>query len=296
MSIEPRLQTYWDWRAANNWIGGGTGSGIMIAAAVFTLAGVDSYIYALISLIFVCAGLFSVLMKIGRPLRALYVYRNPFTSWMSREAWVALLVLPFGAAAFWFKSEILLLLAAISAWLYMYCQAQILKASRGVPAWRVAEVIPFIMTSGLLEGAALILIIGVMFTGLLIQPALSALLIMVLFLLLTRMFTWHKYYNVLKDDAPVGTMEALSKANKPFLLLGDLLPAVLILLTLLLDRFTGFFVINAGLLILASGWIIKYVIVAKAGFYQGFAMPHTPARGAGQPGPGTKPGWVHKSD
>ena len=296
MSTGPRLQTYWDWRAANNWIGGGTGSGLMIAATVFTLAGIDSFNIALVSLVFVCAGLFSVLMKIGRPLRALNVYRNPFTSWMSREAWVALLVLPFGAAAFWYESEILLLIAALSAWAYMYCQAMILKASRAIRAWRVSEVVPFIMSSGLIEGTALALIIGIFFTSMASEEALAAILIMVLILLITRMYFWHKYFNVLKEDAPIGTIEALSKVNKPFIFLGDAVPALLILSALLLDRFIVFFIITAAAMMLFTGWLIKYVIVAKAGFYQGYAMPHTPARGAGKPGPGIKPGWIKKTN
>jgi phenylacetyl-CoA:acceptor oxidoreductase subunit 2 len=292
MSIEPRLQTYWDWRAANNWIGGGTGSGLMIAAAVFTLAGVDSYMIALVSMVFVAVGLFSVLMKIGRPLRALYVYRNPFTSWMSREAWVAFLVFPFGAAAFWYQSEILLVLAALSAYGYMFCQAMILKASRAIRAWRVQEIVAYIIASSILEGAALAMIIGILFTSLALHPALPSILVMLLLVILFRGYTWRRYFNVLKDDAPEGTVAALSKVNTPFMLAGDLLPALLLLVALISDQFITTLGVIAGIILVASGWYIKYVIVVKAGFYEGFAMAHTPARGAGKPGPGVKPGWV----
>ncbi len=44
-------------------------------------------------------GLFCVSLELGRPLRALNVIRNPRTSWMAREAWVAGALFPAGLAA-----------------------------------------------------------------------------------------------------------------------------------------------------------------------------------------------------
>ena len=44
-------------------------------------------------------GLFCVWLEIGRPLRALHVFFNPRTSWMTREAFVATLLFPAGLAA-----------------------------------------------------------------------------------------------------------------------------------------------------------------------------------------------------
>jgi phenylacetyl-CoA:acceptor oxidoreductase 26-kDa subunit len=295
MNLGPTLQTKWDVRAVGNWVGGGTGTGVIISAAVLTLSGIDSCRFSLIGIILVAGGLFSVALEIGRPFRSLNVFRNPFTSWMSREAWVALLVLPFGAAAFWYQSEILLLLAAVAAGLYLYCQARILKASRGIPAWRVAEIIPLIIATGLIEGAGLVLICGIVFSSLSYHPATPAFLIMVLVLLAIRALAWRKYFHVLRNNAPVGTVEALQKVNLPYFLLGDLLPMLLILTALLADRFVAVLTLNAFALMLAAGWLIKFIIVTKAGYYQGYAMVHTPARGAGEPGPGTKPGWIQKN-
>lgn len=294
MNLGPRRQTKWDIRAVGNWVGGGTGTGVIIAAAVLTLSGIDSYRFSLIGIIFVAAGLFSVALEIGRPFRSLNVFRNPFTSWMSREAWVALLVLPLGVAAYWYKSEILLLLAAVSAGLYLYCQARILKASRGIPAWRVVQIIPLIISTGLIEGAGLILITGFIFSSLSSHAAMPAFLVMILILLGARALAWRGYYNALKDNAPEGTVAALQRVNLPFFLLGDLLPMLLILTALIADRFVSILAINAFALMVAAGWLIKFIIVTRAGYYQGYAMVHTPARGAGTPGPGTKPGWVQK--
>jgi len=295
MNLGPVLQTKWDIRAVGNWVGGGTGTGVIIAAAVLTLSGIESYLFSLAGILLVAAGLFSVALEIGRPLRSLNVFRNPFTSWMSREAWVALLVLPLGAAAFWYRSEILLLLAAVSAGLYLYCQARILKASRGVPAWRVPQIMPLIISTGLIEGAGLVLCAGFIFSSLSSQPALPAFLVMVLILLGARMLAWRNYFNSLRDNAPEGTVAALQRVNLAFFLLGDLLPMLLILMALITHKFVSILAINAFALMVAAGWLIKFIIITRAGFFQGYAMVHTPARGAGTPGPGIKPGWVQKN-
>ena len=294
MNLGPRQQTQWDIRAVGNWVGGGTGTGIIIAATALTLSGIDSYNYSLIGIVFVAGGLFSVALEIGRPFRSLNVFRNPFTSWMSREAWVALLVLPLGAAAFWYRSQILLLLAALSAGLYLYCQARILKASRGVPAWRVPQIIPLIISTGLIEGSGVVILSRHIFSPLSSPTEMPAFLVMILILLGARALAWRGYYHALRDNAPEGTVAALQRVNLPFFLLGDLLPILLLLIALMAGWLFTVLVINALTLAVIAGWLVKFVIVTRAGFFQGYAMVHTPARGAGTPGPGTKPGWVLK--
>ena len=47
-----------------------------------------------------------------------------------------------------------------------------------------------------------------------------------------------------------------------------------------------------GLLTFAGGWVFKFALITRAAYNQGFAILHTPARGAGTPGVGAKPGWV----
>jgi phenylacetyl-CoA:acceptor oxidoreductase subunit 2 len=47
----------------------------------------------------------------------------------------------------------------------------------------------------------------------------------------------------------------------------------------------------AGAVAVAAGWQLKFVLVARAAFNQGFGLPHLPVRGAGAPGPPAKPGW-----
>ena len=46
------------------------------------------------------------------------------------------------------------------------------------------------------------------------------------------------------------------------------------------------------LLAFAAGWAWKFILVTRAGYNQGFALKHTPVRGAGIAGPPVKPGWI----
>jgi phenylacetyl-CoA:acceptor oxidoreductase subunit 2 len=43
--------------------------------------------------------------------------------------------------------------------------------------------------------------------------------------------------------------------------------------------------------IAVTGAALKFFVVTRAGYNQGFALAHTPVRGAGIAGPAVKPGW-----
>ena len=56
-----RLQQFWDVRAACNFIGGGTGCGLLFWAVIGMTSGQPYFPAALIGLMFVAAGLFMVM-------------------------------------------------------------------------------------------------------------------------------------------------------------------------------------------------------------------------------------------
>src|SRR5208282_142048 len=95
----PRLQRSWDSRAACNFIGGGSGTGLLLAAALAFAAGGSYFIAGSLAIALIGFGLSMVWLEIGRPLRALNVFFHPQTSWMSREAILALPILALGALA-----------------------------------------------------------------------------------------------------------------------------------------------------------------------------------------------------
>ena len=95
----PRLQRNWDSRAACNFIAGGSGTGLLTAAAMASLAGRPYYPAGALAVVLIGFGLSMVWLEIGRPLRALNVFFHPQTSWMTREAFLALPVLTLASLA-----------------------------------------------------------------------------------------------------------------------------------------------------------------------------------------------------
>ena len=157
-----RPQNYWDIRAAGNFIAGGSGSGLIaVSALAATVGGAGAALVPmLIGAALVGLGLSLVWLEIGKPWRALNVFFHPQTSWMTRESIVAGPLLLAAAAGAWFAVPAVIAIAGLLALGFLYCQARILRASRGIPAWRQAEVVPFIVATGLAEGAGLYLVAG----------------------------------------------------------------------------------------------------------------------------------------
>ncbi len=258
----PWQQTQWDWRAAANFICGGAGGGLIVFAA---LSG-PLPLLLLGGVLLVCTGLLCVWLEIGRPLRAVHVFFNPRTSWLTREAFVAALLVPaaLGAAA---GLPGLDGLAALLALAFIYCQARILRAATGIPAWRNPLVVPLIVVTGLAEGGGL---------ALLAQAAdAPRWLIVVATLALARLGVWRAYRRGLTPQALV----ALDGAGR-WMQLAD--AAALLLLVLALAASTALatpLVAGAGLLLAATGAAFKFNLIMRAGFNQGFALAHLPVRG-----------------
>ncbi len=288
----PWLQQHWDWRAAGNFIGGGTGSGLMVAIAVLAAFVPVSFFLTLLALGCVGAGLFSVWLETGRPFRApLNVFFNPQTSWMSRESMVGTVLFPVALGAGWFGVPTLLMVAGVIALAYLYCQARLLKACKGIPAWREPAIVRLIVSTGLCEGLGLLLVLNLI-PSLVVAPSLQAGMASALVVLLAlRMLGWRFYRDAIKQDAPVETQRVLNRLNPPFVLVGHLLPMLLIASGYLYtDAFTYVSAL-AGAVVLGMGWVLKYQLITKASYNQGYAITRVPERGTGGGGPGGKPGW-----
>ena len=153
-------QRAWDGRAAANFMAGGAGSGLVVATACgATLAGSARWPFVLGAAI-VLIGLAAVWAEIGRPWRALNVFLHARTSWMTREALLAPLLLGLALAAALLPAIAAAAapLAALAALAFVYCQARMLRAARGIPTWREPAIVPLIVATALVEGGALWLI------------------------------------------------------------------------------------------------------------------------------------------
>ncbi|MDE2300286.1 MAG: dimethyl sulfoxide reductase anchor subunit, partial [Burkholderiales bacterium] len=131
----PWQQTQWDLRAAANFVCGGAGSGLIVFAAASGARGLALALLLLGGVALVGTGLLCVWLEIGRPLRALHVLFNPRTSWMTREAFVAMLLVPVALAAAAGLPAFIWPAAAL-ALAFVYCQSRILRAAKGIPTWR----------------------------------------------------------------------------------------------------------------------------------------------------------------
>lgn len=285
---KPWLQTHWDWHVALNFVTGGSGSGLLLAAAVAGLAGLPLKLPALLGLLLVGGGLAQVSLHLGRPLRALNVLRQPGRSWMTREAWVAGPLLGLALLTALLDSALLGVPTAVCAAAFLYCQAQMLHEAKGIPAWREPRLVPLVLATGLAEGVALYLLV-LLFSG---SPAAQLTTGSALLLLLgARLYAWYGYRRALAGNAPQAALAVLARAEGPFAGAGHLVPLLLLAVAAAVPSAREALAALAALAALLSGWGLKFAIVTRAGHNQGFAILHTPARGAGTGGIGSKPGW-----
>ena len=279
MSFGPAAwqQTNWDWRAAANFVCGGAGSGLIVFTALAGAQGAALTWLILAGLALIGLGLFCVWLEIGRPLRAINVFFNARTSWMTREAFAATLLFPVGIAAAaavpgcaW--------VAAVLALAFVYCQGRMLQGARGIPAWREPLLSPLIVITALAEGAGLFFV-----TAALHGEGTQPLLVLFGALVIARMLVWLVYRRRLAAAAASQAQAALNRAGRWLQGAGTLAPVALIaaIAAGAVPRAEILLVVAiAGLAAAATGGYVKYTLITRAGFNQGFALTHLPVRGA----------------
>ncbi|MBL8288732.1 MAG: dimethyl sulfoxide reductase anchor subunit [Rubrivivax sp.] len=279
----PWLQRHWDARAAANFMAGGAGSGLVVAAA---LAGSGAGPLVLGALL-VGLGLLAVWFEIGRPLRALNVFRRPQSSWMTREGGVALVL--FAAVAVAVAAALAgsparwpAVVAALAALAFAWCQGRILHAAKGIPAWREPLIVPLVLSTAVAEGIGLWWLLR--FGGAAALPAsftaalMTALLAAALAVRLGVWLAWRRRLQAAR--AAPRALAAIDRAGRIFK--GSTLAALaLAVVALLAPQAPGLALIGpaAGALALAGGLWFKFTLIVRAAFNQGFALPHLPVRG-----------------
>lgn len=262
-----RLQTNWDRRAAGNFVFGGTGSGLLFLGAL-GVGGLAPAALLLPALLLVGLGLSLVWAELGRPLRALHVFFHPQTSWMTREAVVAVVLFALGGLALLLGSRILVTLTGLAGLAFLFCQGRILFAAKGIPAWRAPLAPWLVIASGLTEGAALAGILAVLGFG-----SGTGVAGVLLVLLLVRAGLWVVYRGgLLGAGVPATTRAVLDALNLPLQLAAHTLPALLLLTALASPGLQPGALLLGGLLALAGGWYLKYSLVTRAAQVQGFDL------------------------
>lgn len=268
MKFSNYLQPNWDWRAAGNFILGGTGSALMFMTAVLWFQQTPPVAVSALALAFVALGLFLVWLEMGRPWRFINVLFHPQTSWMTREASVAVILFILAVAGIALDQPLVIGLAGLMGLTFLFCQGQILKASKGIPAWREPTIVPLIMTTGLCEATAILATIAHLLGTL---P--SWVIYLLIALLALRQTVWRLYRRQLeRTNAPPQTQRILSDISWIQVFIGNLGPALLLIIAVTGGMINTVLLASMTLLIVISGWLMKFTIVARAAHVQGYAL------------------------
>jgi phenylacetyl-CoA:acceptor oxidoreductase subunit 2 len=269
----PWQQAHWDWRAAGNFICGGAGAGLLVFTVLSGVSGLAGTLLVLAGLGLVGLGLLCVWLEIGRPWRALNVFLRPGSSWMTREALVSLLLFPLGLGVVLGLRALapLLLIVALG---FVYCQARIVQAGKGIPAWREPLTVPLLITTGLAEGGGLFWLAGT-------WPARGGTWLALLLgaLVLARWLLWRAWRQRIAGSAAPQALAAIDKPGRALQWIGGALPLALAMLAATGIAWAPLLLALAGALAAVTGVLFKYTLITRASFNQGFRLTQLPVRG-----------------
>lgn len=276
----PWVQRHWDLRAATNFVAGGIGAGLIVVSVASGASGRAAAIALVAGYAIIALGLTSVWFEIGRPWRALNVFRNPRTSWMSREAIVAVVLAGAALLAAGLHlaasptARAASVLAALAALGFVYCQSRMLQAAKGIVAWRSPATPALIVATSLAEGAGAWWLAATWHaqgtrTGLAVFGA----------LVVARLIAWLAYRRTLARHPHVA--DALAPAGRVLAAAGTLAPLALVAVAALSSAESWVLGLagTAGALALAAGAWFKVALIVRGAFNQGFAIPRMPVRG-----------------
>lgn len=267
-------QRSWDWRAAANFICGGAGAGLVISSVVAAPAMPVKSVLLVAATLAIAFGLLCVWFEIGQPKRALNVFLNPFSSWMTREALFATALVPCALAAAAGVPAIGWLAAAL-AFAFLFSQAYILRAAKAIPAWRDARTPALTILTGLAEGAGVFVAIDAWTHA----PSSAAWLAFGV-LVAARAAWWDHWRQGLQGRLAPRAAAALNRAGRGLVVAGTAAP--LVALTLALSVPPGaatWLMCLGGLLAAAAGIVFKATLIGTASYNQGFTLARAPVRG-----------------
>jgi len=272
---QPWVQKSWDARAAGNFIFGGAGSGLLVFNALAAAQGQAWRSLWLVGLALVALGLLLVWAEIGRPWRAINVFLNPRTSWMTREAYAAVALMILGLlVATGVRAGVPVV--ALAALVFVFCQGRILRAARGIVAWRAPETVTLIVLTALAEGGGLFVALKAV-AG---EPSGWALPVLAMVLLLRTGWTawWRQQLRAVWAPRPLAALRTLAA---PLWVGGGLWVLVLLIAAALLPAgpLARWALALGGLVACGSGAWFKLRLITQVAYNQGFALTQLPVRG-----------------
>lgn len=276
------LQRFWDFRAGMNFVMGGMSSGLVVMATLaHFVAGLSdtALLYLTVAAgVGMAVGLGFVFFEIGRKLRFWRVLLRPQSSWMTRETYAVALFYPALVADVLWPGPVLHLVVALAAAGFLYSQARILHAAKGIPAWRTDVMPVMLVLTGLLEGVGLLGIASGLASWR-FETSLGFISAWGAGLALVNALLWQRYVAFAKQRAipPLGRDE-LHRITPTLRLIGHFAPLVLFALA---AGFSYSMLAIAGAFAVAGGALWKFTVITRASHQQGFALPKMPQRGSG---------------
>jgi formate-dependent nitrite reductase membrane component NrfD len=273
--VPARPQALWGWLAVANFVAGGLGAGLYLAAVASAGFGRAAGLTAAsaIAPALVLAGFAAVAQEAGRPWRGPRVLRRVRTSWMSREAWAGGSFVVLALGEFVFASPAQRLLAAGAAATLAIAHGAILRQARGVPAWSVAPMPALFLLSALASGIGLFLLLELLAGRVPGRGQIQAALLV----LLVDAATWGAYLAWSREPAFRDATAALRGGPLGARLLVGAFAAPAALLLTALAWPLAFTLALAALLLMLGQADVKAALVRDAGRLRPITLPHLPA-------------------
>lgn len=274
---KPVKQRTWGWPAALNFIIAGTGGGFYLVSFLqaFMWLGSASFSkplpFGLIAPLLISIGLLCLSTEAGRPLRSSYLFRNPRKSWISREAFACCIFIPASLCDYFSPHPAFKLLAATAALVFLVSQGFIVYRARAISAWHVPMIPLVFLSSALLSGYGLFLIVDVAN----MKGSDRTMLIAGLVALFFNLLIWLCY---LQRSSLTDACATSKKLRQRFSLtltigVGQILPCFLLLFLLLQESaidplLFSLMIALCGMLLLIGNFTQKIGIIISAGYFR----------------------------
>jgi DMSO reductase anchor subunit len=270
--LPPVRQALWGWPAVLNFALGGLGAGLYVMAALAAAIGhpASLRVAAWLGPLLLLTGFVAVATEAGRPFRGARVLTRVRTSWMSRELWLGGAFALGAAVSLAVDGRGPRVLTATAAVALTLAQGQVLRHARGVAAWAVPPMPAVFLTSALVSGGGLLLLLEAR-TG---RPA-DQLLGTMLVVLIAHVAVWSVFLDWSRDPAFVeGVRPLRDAAGGADSLVGSyLLPSLAVALAIAVPALGRPLAAAAGLLLVAGQVGTKAALIRKAGQLRPITLP-----------------------
>lgn len=284
--IQPARYRVWGWPAVANFVMGGMASGFYMLGFLYAplwkggaFNGPRADMFSLLPPLLIVLGLLLITFEAGRPLRGMYILGNLRSSWMSREVLFAILFVLSASINWIFPRPILYLLSVALVICYLMSQGYMVYRGRALAAWNVPLAPVLFLTSGLVSGCGLLLIVmSLSRLAISVQLLVTGLVCLVVNLLI------YVLYAVLPLRS-FDFREATADLRRPVSLMlilgmGHLVPAFLLVMLLptvglsgmLSSHFQYLLLILAGLAIVGGGTFQKVLIILRGNSARSITM------------------------